>query len=78
MMVECSMLPNGLILERSYLACDVASVKAGMRAMKLLVASRAITRHCAEEVLAQCAEDLRSLTGRLRCIDAMNAAAHNV
>ena len=74
------MLSHEVISERAYLAGDVASVRAGMKAMKLLMASRAITRHCAEAVLAQCAEDLSQLTGRLRRIDASirGAAVHNV
>ncbi len=74
------MLSNGLISERAYLVGDVASVTAGMRAMERLVACRAITRHCAEEVLAQCAEDLSQLTGQLRRIDASirGTAVHNV
>jgi len=71
------MLSNSLISERAYLVGDVASLTAGMRAMGLLMTSRAITRHRAEQVLSQCAEDLRRLTGRLRCIEAMDAAPHN-
>lgn len=61
---------HAVISERTHLVGDVASVKAGMQALKRLVASRAITRHCAEEVLAQCAQDLSQLNDRLRRIDA--------
>ena len=74
------MLSHAVISERAHLVGDVASVKAGMQAMALLMASRAITRHCAEDVLAQCAEDLSRLTGQLRRIDAAirGTAVHNV
>ena len=71
------MLSGALTSERAYVAGDVASVKAGVRTLQRLLASRAITRHCAEEVLAQCAADLRRLTRQLRCIDAGDAAVHN-
>jgi hypothetical protein len=48
---------HAVISERAYVVGDVANVKSGMQSLKLLVASRAITRHFAENVLAQCAED---------------------
>jgi len=66
------MLSDAVISERAYRAGDVASVKAGLQVVKVLVASLAITRHCAEKVLAQCAEDLRRLTRQLGCIDAVH------
>ena len=74
------MLSQAEISQRAYLVGDLASVKAGMRAMEFLIARRAITRHCAEEVLAQCAEDLGQLTSRLLRLDALirSTAVHNV
>ena len=74
------MLTDDVISERAYIVGDVASVTSGMRSIELLLASRAITRHCAQDVLEQCAEDLRQLAARLRCIDASvrGTAVHNV
>jgi hypothetical protein len=55
----------------------MASLNVGMGAIERLASSRSITRHCAEEVLAQCAEDLSRLARRLRLLD-QKRAAHNV
>lgn len=71
-------MPDDLISERAYLVGDMANLNAGVRSIEFLIARRAITCHLAEGVLDQCAEDLRSLTVRLRCIDARDAALQNV
>ncbi len=61
--------PEHLIAERARLALDLANIEAGIRNVKTLAASHQITRDQAETVIAQCSEEHRQLTDRLKLID---------
>jgi hypothetical protein len=61
--------PENLIAERAHLVADIAIIEDGMRDMQALVATHHIARDHAETVLAQCGEEHRLLSDRLKLLD---------